>query len=61
MPYTNIAKPTDSTYTKVAKDSIDVPVYGTAIYGVNKYGVQNAYTGISKPTGSSYTNIAKPT
>jgi hypothetical protein len=58
--YTNVAKPTGANYTRTSK-SIDYPQYGTAIYGVSKYGIQNNYTGVSKPTGSTYTNVNKPT
>lgn len=60
MPYTNVAKPTDSTYTKQTK-SVDFPQYGTAIYGTSKYGIQNNYTSTSKPTGAVYTKVNKPT
>lgn len=61
MGYTNIPKPTDATYTKPNKAPIDLPLYGAAIYGTNKYGITNAYTTVNKPTNASYTNISKPT
>lgn len=59
--YTNIAKPTSTPYVSVQRNATNYPQYGFAIYGVNKYGIQNAYTSVSKPTSTSYTLVAKPT
>lgn len=62
--YTNIAKPTDATYTgvyssgrQIYDDSFaydDSAVFYDSID-------ENAYTSLSKPTDSIYTSIAKPT
>lgn len=59
--YTNVAKPTDATYSKSARSLLDYPQYGTAIYGTSKYGIQNNYTGVTKPSDSTYTKVSKPT
>lgn len=58
--YTYIAKPTGTNYTNVNKAFADISLYGSAIYGLSKYGIQNNYTNINKPTGSSYTLVPKP-
>lgn len=55
MPYINIPKPTGSNYSKVSKSLTDYPQYGSAIYGLSKYGITNDYTNIPKPTGASTT------
>lgn len=65
MPYTNIPKPTDSSYTLVTLegqyiwDDAGVSWSDPAVYwdGNNVA----AYTNIAKPTSSTYTLIAKPT
>lgn len=62
--YTNITKPTGTTYTNqnlVGKEQFDdsnVLFDDTAVFydGVNL----SQYTGVTKPSGTSYTNIAKP-
>lgn len=59
--YTNIPKPTDSTYVNINKAFSDISLYGSAIYGTSKYGVINNYTSIAKPSSSSYINVSKPT
>ena len=65
MPYTDVAKPTGSSYTNLApvgKEFFD-DVITTFDSGDNFFdGISlSAYTDISKPTGSSYTSISKPT
>ena len=72
MAYTNISKPTGSTYTSVAKPTnggggdikagmttgLLIPLtYATAHSGAGSSG----YTNVSKPTGATYTDVAKPT
>ena len=59
--YINIPKPTDATYVNINKAFNDQSLYGSAIYGLSKYGVQQNYTNIAKPSAGSYTNIPKPT
>ena len=73
MPYTNIAKPTGTSYTDVAKPTF--PGSGTTIRAGMITGLlipltyatehtfpgPSSYTNVSKPAGTSYTNIAKPT
>ena len=65
MPgYTNISKPTSSTYTLVTGEGrriyddagVTFDDADTFYDGYNP----NAYTNLSKPTSSVYTNIAKP-
>lgn len=65
MPYTNIVKPTDATYTNVnasgGKESFDdvnvtFDQASTFFDGVSTA----AYTNLAKPTGTPYTNIVKP-
>lgn len=58
--WNNIAKPNTRNWTNLSKDVTNLALYGSAIYGVSKYGRVNAYTNVPKPTGSSWTNIAKP-
>jgi hypothetical protein len=66
MPaYTNIAKPTDATYTSLGaegRQTFDESLItyddSTTYYDSTNV---NAYSNIAKPTGSSYTNINKPT
>jgi hypothetical protein len=65
MSYTNVAKPTDSTYTAInaqGREQFDQASLSfddslTFYDGVD----ENAYTSVSKPTGSVYTFISKPT
>lgn len=59
--YTNVPKPTGTPYTNIPRSVTDYPQYGTAIYGISRYGVNNQYTTVGKPTGTPYTNINKPT
>lgn len=64
MSYTNIPKPTGTTYTNVdvqGKHSYDDAelIYddsNTFYDGINP----NMYTNIAKPSSTSYTNIPKP-
>lgn len=51
MAYTNIPKPVSTSYTNVGKASGDIPLYGTAIYGTDTYGISDNYTKVSKPNG----------
>ncbi len=57
--YTNIPKPTGTSYTKLNRDNVDIPLYGSAIYGVNTYGQINNYTNISKPFIPGFIHIIK--
>ena len=63
--YTNIAKPTDSTYVGIrsaGRQTYDEPFISYDDSSVYYDSIdENAYTNLSKPTGSSYTNINKPT
>lgn len=59
--YTNISKPTGTPYTNINKAPTEIALYGSAIYGVSRYGVVSNYTNVSKPVGTPYTNISKPT
>ena len=62
--YTNIAKPSGTTYTQVnpvgreTYDNSTITFDSSTVFydGVN----QSLYTNISKPSGTTYTNIAKP-
>lgn len=62
--YTNIPKPSGTTYTNtnpIGKQQYDEPSLSyddsTTFYdGTNN----SLYTNINKPSGTSYTNIAKP-
>ena len=68
MPWTNVAKPTGSSYTNISK-----PGGRTIRAGMKNMlmipltiarpiiTMDNVWTRVNKPTGSSYTNIAKPT
>ncbi len=51
MSWTNVSKPTGTSYTKINKAPTEIPLYGSAVYGISKYGQVNNYTNISKPTG----------
>lgn len=59
--YTNISKPTGTNYTNIQKAPTTMPLYGSAIYGVSRYGLIDDYVNIAKPTTTNYTNIPKPT
>lgn len=59
--YTVVKKPFGGIYTNVLKEIAGFPLYGSAIYGLSRYGTTNNYITVSKPTGSSYTQVAKPT
>lgn len=65
MSYTNVAKPTDSTYTRTNSGGRQSYDESTILYddpSVFYDSVdQNAYTNFSKPTNSTYTLVAKPT
>lgn len=62
--YTNIAKPSGTTYTnqnsigKQQYDQSDITYDDANVFydGVNP----SQYTAVSKPSGTSYTKIAKP-
>lgn len=62
--YTNIAKPSGTSYTnqnaigKQQYDQSDITYDDANVFydGIN----QSLYTNITKPSGTSYTNIAKP-
>jgi hypothetical protein len=61
--YTNINKPSGTSYTNV--NSVGKEAYDEVIAyddsGVYYDGTNaNLYTNVSKPVGTSYTNIAKP-
>lgn len=63
--YTNITKPTGTTYTntntigKQQYDQTDITYDDATVFydGTN----EAQYTNITKPTGTTYTNINKPT
>jgi len=64
MPYTNVSKPTGSSYTKLSKgddkffDDTNVDFDANVFFD----GISNSlYTNISKPTSSVYTKLSKPT
>ena len=66
MPWTNISKPTGSTYTNIAKPSdggtLSVGRYAGPIgWTYSQEIIITNWIDVLKPTGSSYTNIAKPT
>lgn len=65
MSYTNIAKPTGSSYTNLnplGKEGFDdASVSFDSADTFFDGGNGTAWTNVSKPTGSSYTNILKPT
>lgn len=48
MPYTNITKPSSTTYTTLSK-SVDFPQYGFVVYGTAKYGILDVYTPVKHP------------
>jgi hypothetical protein len=62
--YTNIAKPSGTSYTNINTigkqqyDQASIEYDDTSVFydGVN----ESMYTNITKPSGTSYTNIAKP-
>lgn len=64
MAYTNIPKPSGTTYTnqntigKQQYDQTSISYDDSSIFydGIN----QSLYTNINKPSGTTYTNIAKP-
>ena len=66
MPWTNVSKPTGSTYTNIAKPA-DGGTIGVGYY-VGSLGLTYSneiiltdWININKPSGSSYTSVAKPT
>lgn len=65
MAYTNVAKPTGTTYTTV--NTVGLQTYDDSLVSyddANTYydGANPAmYTNIAKQSSTSYTNIAKPT
>lgn len=59
--YTNIPKPSAQSYTKINKSPSNIPLYGSAIYGISKYGQTSSYTNIAKPVIPNYTKVVKPT
>jgi hypothetical protein len=63
--YTNVAKPTSSTYSMLnpmGKEQYDQPdiIYDSSIVYYDGV-VPNAYTNLAKPVSSVYTKISKPT
>lgn len=64
MPYTNVTKPSGTSYSTVNPtgreqfDQADVTYDSSTVFydSIN----QSQYTTITKPSGTSYTNIAKP-
>ena len=66
MPWTNIAKPTGTSYTNIAKPedggTLEVGAYmGPLGLTYSNEIILTDWINVVKPTGSSYTNIAKPT
>jgi len=63
--YTNIAKPTDATYTGISasgRQTYDEPLLSYDDSSTYYDSVdENAYTDLSKPTDSTYVSITKPT
>jgi hypothetical protein len=65
MPYTNVAKPTNTTYTKINTQGFQT--YDDSLVAYDASDVYydgfnpNMYTNVSKPSSTSYTNVAKPT
>jgi hypothetical protein len=60
MTWQNVSKPNSSNYTKVGKNPINYPQYGSAIYGQSKYGITDANVKIAKPSLRNWVNIPKP-
>lgn len=66
MPgYTNVSKPTGTTYTNVNPTGKQVYDDANTTYDASTTNYDGAesgvWTNISKPTGSVYTAVAKPT
>lgn len=60
MAWTNIHKPNSRNYTKVGRNTTNYPQYGSAIYGVSKYGITDVNVRVPKPTIRNWVNIPKP-
>ena len=64
--YTNVSKPTGTTYINTSKPS-DAGTIGVGYYMGNlglTYSneiILTDWVNVAKPTGSSYTNVSKPT
>lgn len=68
MPWSNVAKPTGSTYTNVAKPTGGVTTRaGMRFYmmllplTISRPQNTDTWTRVTKPTGASWTNVSKPT
>lgn len=63
--YTNITKPSGTSYTNsnsIGKEQYDQSTIQYDDSGVFYDGVnQGLYTNVTKPSGTVYTNVAKPT
>ena len=65
MPWINVAKPTGTPYTNVAKPSDTLPIGAGYYMGplgltYSKQIIITNWQNVSKPTNTSWTNVAKP-